>query len=523
MAAATSSAAGSAVPAIGTDAPPSVASPLLPTCEVAVATPGTRGETGGATPVAVTATAVVSAANSSAVTNGTDAGDTGGIPADGGGGGEATGRGGSAADVDSGPVLGGVVAGSSPSSAGAGVDAATPPLLSPPPPSAVMTPTPPPVLASGLPQVPPGGGWEDTVVPYDKTRYSEDEASAARLLLGVIRRFSTQAWRGGVAVGSAGGAVGGGGGGAVGGGGGGGVGGTRSTGVAVGGLSRGKAKTDRTLTPSGKDPKARGADAPQSVDSRGRGRRPSPSPLKRKREGGGGGGGGVGGGGGSGGSGGATPAGTTAAGAVAGGAHSAGPLVSSSSLAAAVSTTSGGTVGGGSAKKKAKKSSGGSHAGGGGESRRCVQPDTEVACKVRDLEGSGGWIWILGTVLRYAADTKKYEVLDAGEVEDDDNDAEKRRNGHPPQPKSYSVPRNQLSVLLPNPNMRLSAGTRVLAMYPDTTTFYPATVAENAASRRDHMYLLNFDDEEDDADAGGAGGVTLAKTVAAKYVAAGVL
>lgn len=89
--------------------------------------------------------------------------------------------------------------------------------------------------------------------------------------------------------------------------------------------------------------------------------------------------------------------------------------------------------------------------------------------------------------------------------------------------RSYSVPRNQLSVLLPNPNMRLSAGTRVLAMYPDTTTFYPATVAENAASRRDHMYLLNFDDEEDDADAGGAGGVTLAKTVAAKYVAAGVL
>ena len=89
--------------------------------------------------------------------------------------------------------------------------------------------------------------------------------------------------------------------------------------------------------------------------------------------------------------------------------------------------------------------------------------------------------------------------------------------------RSYSVPRNQLSVLLPNPNMRLSVGTRVLAMYPDTTTFYPATVAENAASRRDHMYLLNFDDEEDDTDAGGAGGVTLAKTVAPKYVAAGVL
>eukprot|EP00168_Porphyra_purpurea_P011540 TRINITY_DN2929_c0_g1_i3.p2 TRINITY_DN2929_c0_g1~~TRINITY_DN2929_c0_g1_i3.p2 ORF type:complete len:273 (-),score=48.89 TRINITY_DN2929_c0_g1_i3:1029-1847(-) len=197
-----------------------------------------------------------------------------------------------------------------------------------------MTPTPPPALASGLPPVPPGGGWEDTVVPYDKTRYSEDEASAARLLLGVIRRFSTQPWRGGVAVGSAGGAVGSGGGA--------GVGGARSTGAAVGGLARGKAKTDRTLTPAGKDAKARAADPPRSVDSRGRGRRPSPSPLKRKREGGGGGGGGVGGGSGNGGSGGATPAGTTAAGAAAGAAHSAGPHVSSSSLAAALSTTSGG-------------------------------------------------------------------------------------------------------------------------------------------------------------------------------------
>lgn len=105
------------------------------------------------------------------------------------------------------------------------------------------------------------------------------------------------------------------------------------------------------------------------------------------------------------------------------------------------------------------------------------------------------------------------------------------------------MPRNQLSVLPINPNLRLSAGTRVLAMYPDTTTFYPATVAENAASRRDHLYLLNFDDEEDDGDtgdvgtagatggggggAGGSGGggggggaaAAPAKTVAPKYVA----
>lgn len=95
----------------------------------------------------------------------------------------------------------------------------------------------------------------------------------------------------------------------------------------------------------------------------------------------------------------------------------------------------------------ARCSAGGSHAGGGGESRRCVQPDTEVACRVRD--GTGAWTWILGTVLRYAADTKKYEVLDAGEVDDEDDEdeedgggggggaagGEKRRSGHAPQTK----------------------------------------------------------------------------------------
>lgn len=92
-------------------------------------------------------------------------------------------------------------------------------------------------------------------------------------------------------------------------------------------------------------------------------------------------------------------------------------------------------------------SAGGSHAGGGGESRRCVQPDTEVACRVRD--GTGAWTWIFDTVPRYAADTKMYEVLHACEVEnendEDDEDGggvgggtaagEKRRSGHAPQSK----------------------------------------------------------------------------------------
>eukprot|EP00170_Pyropia_yezoensis_P004119 contig_16994_g4130 len=112
-----------------------------------------------------------------------------------------------------------------------------------------------------------------------------------------------------------------------------------------------------------------------------------------------------------------------------------------------------------------------------------------------------------------------YEVLHACEVEnendEDDEDGggvgggtaagEKRGSGRAPPSKTYSVPHNQVSVLSINPDLCLSASSRVLAMYPDTTTFYPATVAENAASRRDHLYLLNFDDQEDDGDTGDAG------------------
>jgi len=74
--------------------------------------------------------------------------------------------------------------------------------------------------------------------------------------------------------------------------------------------------------------------------------------------------------------------------------------------------------------KRAKKASGGgSPVGvlGSNESRR-VQPSTEVACRVRDLSYPGGWTWILGTVVSYAPDVKKYYVADA--AGDGDGDAD---------------------------------------------------------------------------------------------------
>lgn len=189
--------------------------------------------------------------------------------------------------------------------------------------------------------------------------------------------------------------------------------------------------------------------------------------------------------------------------------------------------------------KKAKKagSGTGSPVGvpGSNESRR-VQPSTEVACRVRDLGCPGGWTWILGTVVSYAPDVKKYYVMDA--AADADAAAEQPaasgedanpENTHPSSRrrvhgKRHAVPRKQLSILTAEPPVPHTAGSRVLAMYPDTTTFYPATIVTcpppspvsvtgatpvGRPTPRQGSYLLHFDDED---------GESMVKRVAARYV-----
>lgn len=89
------------------------------------------------------------------------------------------------------------------------------------------------------------------------------------------------------------------------------------------------------------------------------------------------------------------------------------------------------------------------------------------------------------------------------------------------------MPRKQLSILSAEPPVPHTAGSRVLAMYPDTTTFYPATIlscppsspvsdvegrAKVPPAPRTGSYLLHFDDEE------GGGSETVVKSVPARYV-----
>jgi len=106
--------------------------------------------------------------------------------------------------------------------------------------------------------------------------------------------------------------------------------------------------------------------------------------------------------------------------------------------------------------------------------------------------------WILGRVVHYYNDTGYYDIADV-----DDS-------------KRYNLPETQVIVLdLADSQRKLSKGEDVLAVYPDTTAFYPATIA--AAPRRGAMstepsVMVQFTDDADET------GETQMKTIPLKHV-----
>eukprot|EP00189_Rhodosorus_marinus_P007885 CAMPEP_0184753170 /NCGR_PEP_ID=MMETSP0315-20130426/43964_1 /TAXON_ID=101924 /ORGANISM="Rhodosorus marinus, Strain UTEX LB 2760" /LENGTH=298 /DNA_ID=CAMNT_0027232539 /DNA_START=336 /DNA_END=1233 /DNA_ORIENTATION=- len=123
-----------------------------------------------------------------------------------------------------------------------------------------------------------------------------------------------------------------------------------------------------------------------------------------------------------------------------------------------------------------------------------LEPDTNVACKVRDAE-SGDSQWILGRLLQYFPESRKYEVLDVG---DSDEVAQQRKPSG--RPRCYKLSKNKIRVLPSEPRLDLAEHARTLAVYPNTTVFYPATVHISAMTREDREYTLEFDDEEEQGD-----------------------
>ncbi|KJE89440.1 hypothetical protein CAOG_00906 [Capsaspora owczarzaki ATCC 30864] len=141
----------------------------------------------------------------------------------------------------------------------------------------------------------------------------------------------------------------------------------------------------------------------------------------------------------------------------------------------------------------------------------CVAPD--IAYRVPNGEQVAAYNaaveepddrWILATVVN--SDSQQYEVEDI--VEDVNVDTSQTRHWLPAK-CIVALPTWQ-----PEPHRHeafISKGTHVMALYPQTTCFYPAVVfSPPTETRRD--YLLNFSDDED------VDGTTPEREVSVKFV-----
>lgn len=61
----------------------------------------------------------------------------------------------------------------------------------------------------------------------------------------------------------------------------------------------------------------------------------------------------------------------------------------------------------------------------------------------------------------------------------------------------FDLPESQVVVLSP-PLERVSKGDAVYAVYPDTTSFYPATVVQGTGNRKSPVVLVHFVDDADE-------------------------
>jgi SAGA-associated factor 29 len=125
------------------------------------------------------------------------------------------------------------------------------------------------------------------------------------------------------------------------------------------------------------------------------------------------------------------------------------------------------------------------------------QPGERVAANIGEITtGPGAQEWIVAVVVQYLPQELAYEVMDA------DDDAAAEGNGQTyrlPQDLVIAMPRSATS----RDGVNFPQGTTVLAVYPNTTTFYRAVVVQQAKKVGNGEYgefLLEF---EDDGDADG--------------------
>jgi len=116
--------------------------------------------------------------------------------------------------------------------------------------------------------------------------------------------------------------------------------------------------------------------------------------------------------------------------------------------------------------------------------------------------------WILAAIIAYDDHKGLYEVEDAEHVLGlDDYDPNAHR-------KHYFMAASRI-VVLPDTLEKCKdypKGTEVLAMFPDTTSFYRARVEQAPRGKKTQEYILKFDDDDDET------GITPQRRVSPLYV-----
>ncbi|CAI5741838.1 unnamed protein product [Hyaloperonospora brassicae] len=117
-----------------------------------------------------------------------------------------------------------------------------------------------------------------------------------------------------------------------------------------------------------------------------------------------------------------------------------------------------------------------------------------VGCHVAAKVARSHELWIMARVVKFSAESNTYEVEDVDSGDDDDDfDASRRR---------YMVSWQQV-VELPGDSLpdgawiQYAVNERVMAMYPDTTSFFRSTVRVPNPKGAPYV-ILKFDEDEDE-------------------------
>ncbi|CAA0820155.1 SGF29 tudor-like domain [Striga hermonthica] len=114
----------------------------------------------------------------------------------------------------------------------------------------------------------------------------------------------------------------------------------------------------------------------------------------------------------------------------------------------------------------------------------------QVAARITQEE-AGKDEWFVVKVIHFDKETRQFEVLDEEPGDDEESTGQRKYK----LPMSHIIPfpkRNDLANVPDFP-----PGKHVLAVYPETTTLYKATVVQPRKRKIDD-YVLEFDDDEED-------------------------